>query len=593
MNPAALASAETRLCEKLLARRGPGPGWAGHLSSSALATAVAGFALSLRGESAAAPAAKTDASQRAAARARRWLSEHQNADGGWGDTTGSPANPSTTVLSLAALLPSGEFPDTLERARHWIAADAGGSDPATIRRRILAIYAEDKTFSAPILALCCAAGLFADEPAAGWGAVPQLPFELSLAPAALLPLLQLRVVSYALPALIAIGLARHRQAGRPGRPLHWLRERVTPQALRILERIQPASGGFLEAAPLTGFVLLSLVRSGLADHPVARRCAAFLRETQRPDGSWPIDTDLSRWVSSLAIEALPEEALAPLREPLLAELLRRQYRRTHPYTRSPAGGWAWTDRSGGVPDGDDTAAALKALHRLAPRDPGALEAAQAGLAWLLKLQNRDGGVPTFCRGWGKLPFDASCPDITAHACQAWARWAPHVPPALRRRLARARARARRFLLRSQRGNGTWIPLWFGNQYAPDQENPVFGTAQVLRAFADEHSGDFARALERGRAYLLGAQAADGSWGGDAGVPASLEETALATSALLAHESSRAAALRGAAWLAKRIEAEATPPAAPIGLYFASLWYDEALYPYVFTLDALRRARRYA
>src|SRR4029078_7639813 len=41
-----------------------------------------------------------------------------------------------------------------------------------------------------------------------------------------------------------------------------------------------------------------------------------------------------------------------------------------------------------------------------------------GLHWLNTLQNRDGGWPTFCRGWGHLPFDRSGPDLTAHALRA-------------------------------------------------------------------------------------------------------------------------------------------------------------------------------
>ena len=35
----------------------------------------------------------------------------------------------------------------------------------------------------------------------------------------------------------------------------------------------------------------------------------------------------------------------------------------------------------------------------------------------------------------------------------------------------------------------------------------------------------------------------------------------------------------------------TFPAAPIGLYFAKLWYDEALYPLLFTVAALERVGR--
>ena len=84
---------------------------------------------------------------------------------------------------------------------------------------------------------------------------------------------------------------------------------------------------------------------------------------------------------------------------------------------------------GAVPDADDTAGALLAFARW----PGSAAwsgdacarvdaAAAAGVQWLLGLQNRDGGWPTFCRGWGKLPFDRSGADLTAHALRALRAW---------------------------------------------------------------------------------------------------------------------------------------------------------------------------
>ena len=47
--------------------------------------------------------------------------------------------------------------------------------------------------------------------------------------------------------------------------------RAEAKSLRVLEAMQPASGGFLEATPLTSFVVMSLASSQLADHPVTRR----------------------------------------------------------------------------------------------------------------------------------------------------------------------------------------------------------------------------------------------------------------------------------------------------------------------------------
>src|SRR5439155_4441619 len=81
------------------------------------------------------------------------------------------------------------------------------------------------------------------------------------------------------------------------------------------------------------------------------------------------------------------------------------------------GAWAWTNLPGGVPDADDTAGAVMALMALAPLNT--TNERLHGLVWLGGLQNWDGGIPTFCRGWGGLPFDRSGSDLTAHGLRAW------------------------------------------------------------------------------------------------------------------------------------------------------------------------------
>ena len=72
-------------------------------------------------------------------------------------------------------------------------------------------------------------------------------------------------------------------------------------------------------------------------------------------------------------------------------------------------------------------------------------AARAGVQWLLQLQNRDGGWPTFCRGWGKLPFDRSGTDLTAHALRALYQWRSLAPD----RIQRATKRGLKFLEQQQ------------------------------------------------------------------------------------------------------------------------------------------------
>jgi len=141
-----------------------------------------------------------------------------------------------------------------------------------------------------------------------------------------------------------------------------------------------------------------------------------------------------------------------------------------------------------------------------------------------------------------------------------------------------------FLRRQQCPDGSWLPLWFGNQDDPNEENPVYGTARVLLAYRDLErvASEPAR---RGMAWLVSQQRPDGGWG-------SVEETAVAVEALLAApggEGVGPATEEGMAWLVRAVEAGRHREASPIGFYFAKLWYYERLYPLVFALAALGQA----
>lgn len=577
----------------LLAERNAAGHWEGGLSTSALSTATAVVALSLVDERACA---------RQIGAGCDWLMRHQNGDGGWGDTVLSHSNISTTLLCWCALtLARPGASETLERAEGWIARVAGGTDPGTIVRKVTERYGKDRTFAVPILMTCAICGRLGESSEA-WKRVLPLPFELAVLPRSWFAAMQLPVVSYALPALISIGHARNVHAPPP----FWgaVRRSAWPMASRLLERIQPSSGGFLEAAPLTSFVTMALASTGQREHPVVRRGVDFLLRGQQADGSWPIDTNLSTWVTTLAVKALfaggtaPEDFSEGDRRTLLRWLLAQQFRQVHPFTGAAPGGWAWTDLPGGVPDADDTPGALLALRELSPdgtRNPEVLEAAERGIVWLLDLQNRDGGIPTFCRGWGALPFDRSSPDLTAHVVRAWKVWRDCVSPELRARMNRAAETALRYLERTRGLHGTWTPLWFGNQQEADETNRTYGTANVLVALAE--AGEWlpgARELAReGRRWLIRSQQADGGWGGgEARGTSSIEETALAVEALAVDgeetEEQRQAIARGVAFLAERTSGGTEYPVAPIGFYFAKLWYFERLYPLVWTVSALGR-----
>jgi squalene-hopene/tetraprenyl-beta-curcumene cyclase len=642
LSPDRLRSAYHIVRDALLAERGPEGHWVGELSTSALSTATAVMALHLVNP--------FEHRERIDA-GLKWLAEHQNADGGWGDTVKSFSNISTTMLCRAAFKLAGEkeFTETVSRVEDFI-TERAGKLPERRAAAIRARYGKDHTFSVPILMSCALAKLVP------WEEVPRLPFEMACLPQSWYRFARMPVVSYALPALIAIGQCVHHHK-RSRNPLRNVVRRLTRgRSLKVLRRIQPTSGGYLEATPLTSFVVMALAsirrKRSEAEKQVIDEGVRFLVNSVRLDGSWPIDTNLATWVTTLSVNALAAAGdLGSLdtKEQILAWLLKQQYTQRHPYTGADPGGWAWTDLPGGVPDCDDTPGAMLAASALHSEHRSALFAVLAGSNWLYSLQNRDGGWPTFCRGWGHLPFDRSGCDLTAHVLRASACGITASPLfGLTDSLSRGIA----YLAREQRPDGSWLPLWFGNQHAPDDINPVYGTARVLAAYRDLGLKDSPE-CQRGVSYLLSVQNADGGWGGAKDCPSSVEETALAVEVLIDLASTREpltsplegevgesssrvggegvhtsnslpphppraeprgdllrdrrgsgnpsgvprsqigggqeAVARGLAWLVEAVESGRFRDPSPIGFYFAKLWYYEKLYPLIFTVAALGRA----
>lgn len=574
-------TAAESVTNQLLRERVAAGHWEGELSTSALSTATAVMAMELVGRQEPDPRFPSLISD-----GLKWLAEHQNEDGGWGDTVKSVSNISTTMLAHAVFVGTrkeGEFATVVRSAKSYI--DQAGGVQAVLKR-----YGDDHTFSVPILTHCALAGVV------DWEHVIPLPFELAWVPARFYKAVHLPVVSYALPALIAIGqvVFKHRKSWNPFTRLS--RTLARRPTLRVLERIQPPNGGFLEATPLTSFVTMSLAGCGLADHPVARKGIDFIVDSVRPDGSWPIDTNLATWVTTLSVNAVGDYLTPEERKPIRDWLLNQQYRTLHPYTNADPGGWSWTDLPGGVPDADDTPGAMLALLALSDGTFSQREgeALMLGQKWLLDLQNRDGGWPTFCRGWGKLPFDRSSADITAHVLRAlfavgeYQKRSGTVFGSSVNGHEGAIARGFRFLASAQRSDGSWLPLWFGNQHAQNDENPLYGTARVLAAY--EACGfTHNEQAKHGYAWVAANQNDDGGWGGIRGTPSTVEETGLAVESLLAGKNDPFALERGLEWLRESIASARVANTSPIGFYFAKLWYFEKLYPLIFAASALNKA----
>ncbi|MDR0894432.1 MAG: squalene--hopene cyclase [Prevotellaceae bacterium] len=607
--------------------------WTGCLSSSPISTAVAVFALHTIDRARYAEPIRNGAA---------WLLGEMRADGSWGDSPESPSNLTATLLTYAALTAVGQLP---AQSIAYLEARFGGSDEQHLIEGVLRYYGKDLTFSVPILVMCALAGIIRS-----WKAIPRFPFQAALIPQRFFRYLRLPVVSYAIPALIAVGILQYKrhkvelfQKHHKRRPLSRGQLQRIDRALTVLQRLQPAGGGFLEAPPLTGFVSMCLSAAGYSGIPAVQACADFLVRTVRPDGSWPIDTNLSGWVTSLSVRALGADTPNP--EALAETIINNAFRHKHPFTGAAPGGWGWTNLSGAVPDGDDTAGALVALHILLK---GAYRPEiGSGIEWLLGLQNSDGGMPTFCKGWGKLPFDRSSADISAHALCAFRLWAAVLPDKLQRRVARATRRLLRWMKQHRAADGSWTPLWFGDQDAADEQSPVYGTATTIAYLAagtcpdaQGWAADAQTLIADGISYLLTAQNVDGGWGGAAGAPSKVTLTARALCALASctvfrgedgssfegktvrlsrgrrfvfrgedGSSSEAETVRlpserrcvsceqwenavqqAVDYLLRAHQRGALYQPEPIGLYFSRLWYSEELYNLTFVLEALKKLK---
>ncbi|MEM6688830.1 MAG: prenyltransferase/squalene oxidase repeat-containing protein [Planctomycetota bacterium] len=637
---------------ELLSQRTDRGHWRGELSSSALSTATAISAIC---QCVKFGKAEVDPWWPYVNSGIQYLASQQNSDGGFGDTNRSRSNIATSylVLSASTLARRTFKQDAISANQIQHLSDylnqAGGI--TALRKR----YGKDHTFVVPILANMALADLV------DWSEVMPLPFELAAVPQSWYRFMSMPVVSYAVPALVAIGQAIENQQPTWIVPLRLTRRLVARRTLTVLRKMQPDSGGYLEATPLTSFVLMCLVtlpreRLQGPGEEVIQNGLEFLKTSFRGEtnnhqhgGSWPIDTDLATWVTSLSIEALaadPQFDSGLLKPSPLEWLLSCQHQERHPFTGASPGGWGWTDWSGAVPDADDTPAAMIACDFLKP-EPGSKpgkhldanieHATSSGVRWLASLQNRDGGIPTFCRGWGKLPFDRSSTDLTAHMLRA-IRLHPID------QTAKMQSRGIKFLLKEQNQNGSWLPLWFGNQDDSLEENAIYGTSRVLAGLIemrDVESTKLEPSVSRGVQYLLDQQKPDGGWGGGPttfdfykaasengnlcgllskattsdGPPSealascsSIEETALAVDAIARwllqdsgrqdpidrqvcqHDEAMTAIISGVGFLAGAVRLGLHHVASPIGFYFAKLWYHEKLYPLIFTTAALGRVK---
>ncbi|QES44992.1 squalene--hopene cyclase [Streptomyces venezuelae] len=326
----------------------------------------------------------------------------------------------------------------------------------------------------------------------------------------------------------------------------------------------------------------------------------------REDGSRMIEACQSPvWDTCLATIALADAGV-PADHPQLVKaadwMLGEQIVRPGDWSvrrpRLTPGGWAFEFHNDNYPDIDDTAEVALALRRVAHPDKARLEnAIDRGVRWNLGMQSKNGA-------WGafdvdntspfpnRLPFcdfgeviDPPSADVTGHVVEMLAVEGRSHDPRTRRGIE--------WLLAEQEENGAWFGRW-GVNY-------IYGTGSVVPALITAGLPASHPAIRRAVRWVESVQNDDGGWGEDLRSyrdrgwvghgTSSASQTAWALLALLsAGEREAKSTERGIAWLveAQRADGSWDEP------YFTGTGFpwdfsiNYHLYRQVFPLTALGR-----
>ncbi len=298
-----------------------------------------------------------------------------------------------------------------------------------------------------------------------------------------------------------------------------LRGRAMRQAQKwLLDHLQNSEGlGAIYPAMMNAIFALIAMGQGPDDPLTAREIAELGKFEIEESNAIRVQPCVSPvWDTAIVIVALAEAGV-PADHPAMVKaaewLLDMQIFKSGDWQTKVRGvepaGWAFEFSNDWNPDVDDTAFVLMALQRVEIPDSARMQTAvKKGIAWLLAMQNHDGGWGAFDRDndkWvlTKIPFadhnamiDPATADVTARVLECLARfgWRSEHP---------AVRRAEEFLKRDQKADGSWYGRW-GVNY-------VYGTGGVLRAL--EAAGMAARdCVKRGVEWLKRIQNTDGGYG---------------------------------------------------------------------------------
>jgi squalene-hopene/tetraprenyl-beta-curcumene cyclase len=460
----------------------------------------------------------------------RWIRSKQRPDGSWATFYGGPADVSTSAEAYLALRLAGDDPEAehMRRASSFV-REAGGLEATRVFTRMW-------------LSLL---GLWS------WHAVPVLPPEQMLLPARA-PLSIYSFGCWARQTIVALQIATALRPAKPApfavdelrsgrepdrgdldlwgraftlvdRALHVygrhpvgpLRRRALHAAERWLVARQEADGSWGGIQPPWVWSIVALHALGYPlDHPVLAKALAGLDVfTIEDEHGRRIEACQSPvWDTALAAIGLLDAGVAAEHDAVVRAadwLVGREVRVRGDWSvRRPAlepGGFPFEFANDGYPDIDDTAEIVIALRRSNVGGP----VLRRSVSWMLGMQSSNGGWAAFdadnMSGLpARLPFcdfgevtDPPSADVTAHVVEALALEGLAQSPEVQRGVA--------YLLREQEADGSWFGRWGANH--------LYGTGAAVPALVACGLGEH-ESVGRAVAWLRSVQNADGGFGED-------------------------------------------------------------------------------
>ena len=480
-------------------------------------------------------------------KAANYLRAKQLRDGGWGGYPGGPADVSTSVKAYLVLKLVGDDPEAshMVKAREVILRKGGLHACNSFTKLYLSIFGQyswDKSPGVPpelvLLPLWFPINIY---DMSSWSRAIVVPLSIIWAhkpscpvpDQAAIPELLVENTRRAVPQFSRASLLHHGWSAffQTLDRVHKQMERWNLMPLRsvalkraeewTLQRLEKSDGLGAIFPPIVNTILALRCMGYPEDHPIVQGQVRELEKLEIEEGDTlrlqPCKSPV--WDTALSLNALGEthDGVKERLEQGVEWLLGREVREPGDWKiknpDAPVGGWYFEYANEFYPDCDDTAQILSAIAKLRPLggdlEKRYSEASERALAWLVSMQNRDGGWASFDKDCNKefltyVPFadhnamiDPSTTDITARVLEALSANGFDLSSQVVRRGVS-------FIRRLQKADGTWYGRW-GCNY-------IYGTwlaLSGLKAAGEDLSEPWAQSAAE---WFRSHQNSDGGWG---------------------------------------------------------------------------------